>query len=1747
MATAREMLETTLSDTEFGALTVLAVSTVPLSGRGVATALGVSPTTANDALSVLGKAGFATSRKSGRETLWRVDVENPSIGAWLAELAPEHQTTSAGSSPYSTGGGGVRLEHSYAAYLIAYFLAGDSLQELGDAITVDSIRLQASDLSDVDDILLEGHSAHGQRHRASIAVRRNPLLTSSDNVSVPLIRDFLAIVTEQWVEVNSGRWQLVLAVSTNSNAVTQVAELAELARALPTSHDLVTRLRQSGRTNTAIRDRYDHLKNLVKKAAEKLPSTEVLSTDELLWRLLSSLITRNLRLERTDRADRTAAVNVLQKVHVNGTPAEADALFSRLEELVGEWAPQGGVLNQSLIRQRLSNFPLERSASFAVAWDLLDRLRVRLRESVRPALQSGRQALELERLDEKTRLSDVMQSTGKSAGALVVTGDPDVGKSALALRVAEALEKEGAAIVSLSLRDLPLTPTELEAQLDGHSLDEILGAGAVRPVRLILVDGAESVLEGKSQIFRELVTAGLRAGFGVVCVTRTDGSRQVKEELSRALDLAESSYKPIEHTVEPLTKDERQDLLNAFTVLTRVGADTRASSVLGRPGLVDALLRSGSNLDPGDLLCEADVFSAVWRSLIRRDEIHPPGAASPDDRDYAAQIVAKRTLGISVSPLPGTASAELRSDGVLRVPVNPAITPGDEFATDLFRDFALCRLFVTQGWGALSSTGAPRWAIRAARLACQAALVGTNRRASWAKLSDCFSEIASTQGDRWVEVPYEALLTLGDAESAIRDLWATLNDNGSAGLCVLLRLAESRYVRETIGDAFALAPLVKVAFCDRPSIDRRLQFGHRVVDEVIGDLVLAWLRGMAAAAMQPDPVRQEVRDVILEDDPPLHDAFAIEALACLGADIDDRAAAWLRQVADEHPESLNAAVESPAVFTSMSKERPELLLGLAEAYYIELPDPDDHWYGGFPYEGIRDFKHGLGDAFGTPGAAWYYGPFFRLLHSMPGETISFINRMLDHAARTRVEKTYDAFDNQRKAAEPVGVELDIPRIGTRRYIGDNHVWAWYRGSSVGPYPCMSALLALERFIDYMLESLDIPARPILYVLLRDCNNLAVPGLLVGFLTRHPNHVGDLLDAFFEHPEVWHLETSRVVAEHFLVRDRDADNLSGNDRRSTTPHQTVAEMVINAQANGDEKRLAHLADIGNRLIENAKARSSGSASDAEYIAIVEGWAAGFHPNNYRASSSSEGVLIEYERPAEIEQVLAPGSKELQNVNLMYRLQNRYGLHNGNPENWPHEYLAEDLAVARHLIDTGTVPKSFYGPENALVAVAAATVRSHAMGLADLEPADVEWAANAILWAGNNPKIDATDISSSAFIMSADRAAATSVPLLLLPPFDGLELDLQQVEACLRSLGTSLFDEVRANYVKGTLPVWAAPCDFDADTDSCRRHAPAWTAALAGLIDCGLGSWNLDRSSRDHEQQLPAFHESLHLVSDEDLLVNRLRMPLACMIDARNVPCLHDDVAELWGPLWDAHCRGLAYRWREGFDRHAHITHEPIARRMIEVVLDGRHDVVGSHIEALATGSNALHLLFDGFATVFTYDEGLRANLVDFWPWALKIALDAIGDETEHLSRQPWFDYLVAALLPTPSPRSVDLDIDRTLAECRVNWIQPAALGELPDQWLRIASGQAKAVDAVVKFAKGASREWQTTVALEWIETIIDGRFDLFANRLWILEEWLADLRSSGAIVGPMRSRYHRIVDGLAAAGDHGAVRLQQLEE
>lgn len=546
-------------------------------------------------------------------------------------------------------------------------------------------------------------------------------------------------------------------------------------------------------------------------------------------------------------------------------------------------------------------------------------------------------------------------------------------------------------------------------------------------------------------------------------------------------------------------------------------------------------------------------------------------------------------------------------------------------------------------------------------------------------------------------------------------------------------------------------------------------------------------------------------------------------------------------------------------------------------------------------------------------------------------------------------------------------------------------------------------------------------------------------------------------------------------------------------------------------------------------------------------MIEGWAAEFRFESYSAKQVDGGLLIEFERPERVEKALAARNDELQTTINLYGFQNKYSRLNGNPAEWVLDDLPEDLTKARSISERG-LPQDSLSPEDGIVAVASAAVRAHAFGLKVIENADLMWAAEAVMSAAENSRVDDLSHHGVMFPIGADRLAALAVPLLLMNEFDSLGLNRRRLDESLLAQATNHYDEVRMKYAEGCERIWSAPCSYASNSRRCLRHGSAWDAAVAGLADVQGGPRKHVGQHRGVRPLRPPFQKSLPMVDGERLLVNHLRMPIACMVDASAAACLTKEIRQLWDPLWDACIRGVHHSWSQGFDHLEIMRHEQITRRLIDLAIDGDTNPLEGHVKAFAGNASALHILLESMTQVLTYGDRQRKSIGALWPWVMREALDAVGDGAALRAQRPWGGYAIAGILPVPNPRSSDPDIDGTLERCRRNWIQPDAVAEVDERWLHLAEGEPRAVDAVVKFARSAAQEWQVSIALTWIEALIGTRYDVFANRLYYLENWLAGLRNLGAFTrGDAQSRYHRIVDGLSAAGDHGMARLQQLDE
>ncbi|MFC7266741.1 hypothetical protein [Streptomyces lutosisoli] len=1455
----------------------------------------------------------------------------------------------------------------------------------------------------------------------------------------------------------------------------------------------------------------------------------------MTWRWLMALRVRQMRLEGVDESDRTTAVSALRRIVADEATKTADDVFAHLAERSGAWASSAADLDQTLVRRELSGFPLEQTPSYRTAWSVLDGMARRLREGTPPDLRAGDVRLELDRSEERARLAETMNRVGSAGSGLVVTGEPDVGKSALTIRTAEQLTKDGAAVACLSLRGLPETAAQLEHLLGGRPLTDVFAAGETRAVRLLVIDGAEAVLEGRRDLFREVAVAAFKAGLGVVAVTRSDGSARVQEVVQAAAAQADRPETVAQHAVPRLTRAECRRLVETFQTLIRFSTDAQAEWLVGRPGLVDVLLRSGTVTETSTLLSEADVFGAVWNGLVRNDEEYLPGGISPDDREQAVLAVARRALQLPHSAPPsGGALPQLRSDAVLRAPANPAFAAGDEFATDLMRDFALCRLFLTAGWAPLAKAKAPRWAIRAVRLACQAKLLVGDQAATWRELRREFEQFGEEEGKRWTEVPMKALLTLGNAQSAIEIVWDDLAADDHRGLKTLLRLADLRYVTSTIADPFTLAPVVALTYCT----DRDLGQDNRYASmgTTIRSLVLAWLRGMAHDTQNPDTLRQQVRDRILAGQPERHDDFAVEALASLGPDTDEASEQWLRDTAAQAPGQLDAAVESFAALY-MARTHPRLLLHLTEAYYIRQPERSRWDGGGLHDDGIR--RHSRQTGFGPPFAAWHFGPFYWLLDMLPGDTLDMINRMLDHAAAYRVHTLHQPSPAQDEPDAPLGISLDLPGIGPRHFVGDGHVWGWYRGSAVGPYPCMSALMAVERWADSLVAA-GIPCEKVVHLLLRGCNNLAMVGLAVGLLVRRLQDVGNLLDVWLTSPAVWSLEISRTSTEgRFRVHARGAepDDVAGAHRRTMTPREAAAELTQRAMITGDQQRLDALAEVADQLLANARAEL-GEDPDGQ-LTRVQGWASLLRSENHSARrTASDKVVLQYMPPPDITDSFAPRAAQVAAGSEALRLQHTYSDRDIQPEEWPADSLLTDLELARKIAADPPSPFGPLHPQDAPAAVAAAAVISHARGLAVVPDDDLRWAADTLLATPTTAPVDSDDETWVVYPMAASGSAARALPSLLLAPFDHLDIAQDRIEQAVTALA-AWPDGVRTLFADGCAPAWQSPCVEEPEGSPCRRHHPLWAAVQAGLGGCRLGSWR--SGSRQPEFLPPPYIDTLPAVPPTDLLVNRLAAPIACITSARHTTCLAQQANALLPALMDAHRNGADHWMTEGYAGYNSSERELVVRALITLAADGSTDPLIAHLQSFAANANALQQLLNDAATLCTYDAQLRALLPAVWSLIMTTTLDALdaGADLRQGSHR-WADYAIAALLPTPQPRNADPRFDETVNRVNRDWLAPDALGEAAERWLDLARGEPMAADAVARFARTTPSTWQRATGLTWLEHVIDGRYDAFANHCWYVIRWLTELRETPLPDAVTLSRWRRIVDGLAASGDPRAV-------
>lgn len=1732
-------------------------------------------------------------------------LTNVSIAYWnysASDYQPDRranlrQSEKPGSSAYATGGGGVVLEHEYAASALASLLLAQPIEGLGDEFNPLTVAVQQGAHSAVDDVAIEGISPGGRR-TLRVACRRRPTIGRSEESTVKLFADFLDALASDPISHTSGRARLGLAISAPFGPASELATLTEIARRQPDHPSFVTAVNAQGAYSSQVRVRLQNVFDLIEAAETHRgnPSSGEDHIRQLTWQLLQALFVIDLLLEGDVAPGRTNVVARLTAL--TGDASRAEDLRLRLVNIAGASEIRAGAYTRPMLRRDLRSFGLLAEApDFIRARPQVEALESELRARTSSSLKLPGTGEELS-IDRSVVVKELVQLTVNSppGTVIIVHGEPDVGKSAVALLAADSIRSAGGVALVASLRDLPPAVIELRAAL-GMAPDELLSAAPSAPKSALFLDGAEVIQECDCQSAGAFVRAAIAAGITTLLVVRDDAVDSLRNQLRTGVE------RPNEFLVSPLAPDEIAELAKTVPTLARVTADARAAWLLRRIGLVDLLLRAvqlGIPM-PTSLSSEAEIFSIVWSGLIRRNEAII-GSVSPDDREAAAIEVARALLtGQPAQVVGGAALPSLRSDGVL-LSRKAAATweKGDRFASDVLRDFATARLLLQSGLKMLADANAPRWTVRAARLFAQAQLArvvlspGGTASEAWKTLRVEFADLSANHGQRWTEVPWESLLTAGWADKLLAQLVPTLT-NDAVQLAELLRTTIVRFSDNGASDVTVAAPLISWLLENR-KLDRKWSIDDA---ESPRKHVLRWLRGVARLeAAQQDvslfqDLRGRIRDALIPYADEYSDPEILEPLGLLGKDSTDASNQVLTAIGRKHPGFLAPVVESVDVARLMSQRNPKLLAWLAEQYYIEKPKTQGRgstWHD----EGIRHHEARGGQAL----AAWYRGPFLFLLREDFARGLRLIDRMLDRGARDRLE-TSNTLHRQMggdPSEEFVGLELDFADSGPRNFVGDQHVWSWYRGSSVGPYPCMSALFSLEIFMDGCVRS-GIDVRTLTTRIMRDASTLASVGLCCGFLVRHIDKVSKELDGLLADPTVWELEFSRVSHEGSLhVQGADDSTVPGRERRGWMPLNVAMYFVVGAMQRRDDQRLKELRDIGDRLIQNA---GGDNASPT-----VKRWAAHLDWKNYMLVEENGQRLIKAQVPEEVTEALAPVTEDIEWHQEMYRLLNRYRLRYATPYRFalaelpPDEELEKDVQAARRL-EKFAQDESSDPVRCAVSGVAAAVLRRATETAAGHIPAtSLNWAQDLLIRFAVELNPSSVNHPESMYSLGGDRQAALALPLTVVSRAGGhsptraetqratpprghgfVHNCSERISACIKAIQTfartltklepridnqadvpvrekdvapvltalqactcSPSVEVRQCVAEGLRTLFDQSCSIQ-DNGRC-WHEGVWLAIEAGARRVVLGDFS-ENGRADIQAITGDLGAQLRDAPDRKLMLTYIEpAAISAMDAARTATCIKPKAEALRGALLQAYARAASVWAEHNYHRHKE-QGAAFASAVLRSAMDGGPEIIIEIGRMLSNSPGALADYLDALVMASTYETGFVQSLSAAWAKLMEIALLPFREPEKHEHRYSTTRRL-DSLIPSPRTSGYFEDPEPVMKKARTQWFPPTAISEHLEEWLRYAHGDMHAVDALVGFLQTRPLPEQVRLGLEWVHKIVIDDDRAAAACGFLLVGWLHTIRGSLVEEAPKRW-YREIVDALVLGRYVGARELQALDE
>ncbi|MCY4235555.1 MAG: hypothetical protein OXE74_04500 [Cyanobacteria bacterium MAG CAR2_bin_4] len=1706
-----------------------------------------------------------------------------------------------GMSPYATGGGGVTFERKVAVQYLAHLLVGDNAPELGDSRRIVSVAFQQAPSHPVDDLLVQAARPNESQPSLKLAlgVRRSINLVKSDGSTQKLIGQFIHAAINDNEPADGTEHHLGLVVSQPQPHAQELAKLADMAKKQSNPEGFFNLARTPRKFPAKVRDRLDHLEDIVKDILANSNTSETSQglVEKCTWQMLSKLTVSMPRLESPDEADWCSVVNSLQSIVRDADRTEASRLRDRLLTLASEYSPRAANVDLTTLRRDTHELLDCTRRLHRRGWQRLNSLNQQARQAVRAEITESDGNRHL-RLNQNDKVKELIEKIS-NIQALIVTGESGIGKSALAvlelISTADANPKR-MQILCVNLHHIPKLVIEMERILESplHTLLNELSA----PQRFLVIDGADAVTAERHDAFRYLVNSAKDSCVKVVAVTSTDSKQVVSDIMRECFDICIQEY-----AMSHLDNSEIDKLVEVFPELTRLSSNPRSRKLLRRLVVVDLLVRGKISGTP---LTDADAMNEVWTGLVRRHGKSDRGF--PNSRETTLLKIAELELGKGerldvINSVDPSALDGLCRDGLLRNSPADSLRIGPEFAHDEVRRYAVARFLLASdnnpGYELLK-VNPPRWSLAAARLACQAWL--GKAHTSRLPLSGRFAELQESlealvkkgHGSRWGDVPTEALLTLTNPESLLRDAWPHLTANEGTGLQRLFRLVNQR-LRDKAGviDIIAVEPIIKILLKETTS----WQFG-RQFRELVGDPLVSWLRGHVIAntpgghplrlllrqrlvdacaeadrrfeeerqgkaaehtpeAAEHERQTQEERGFFSDTDPSSHysrhrqekipreikDELVLQLLALLGPDLGEEGKAILMRVAKDAQHYLGPAVDDFWAGRALAKDRSGLLAELTEAYYLD-EEVETIRFSSLHTEGVRPHR---GQFFHGQRGAWHRGPFIPLFQIDFCNGVQVLNRLLNHAARIRViDLVHHGYGYLPQSIKFENLKLYENKFkitgNCKSYIGDEHVWRWYRGTGVGPDPCSSALQALEIVCDQMLKESNISLETLITIMLNGCENLAMLGLIVGLLMRHLEQADNLLDPYLVEPLIWHYEFARVVGESSGLA-ASSDNLVAPERRKWSLREAAFFMVTNANNERDIK----LRNLGHILISNAEKLVT-LAPDHKIcqreskwlVSEAHVWASSLDRDTYQVRKGEGGTWVETKAPDDVVQALQERTETADLTIKALGLLPRYSI--GNKEMISRSIntddLISDIAFVQNLLNKQVSLGS--SPWDISALIAAAALKAHLVDSVSLPNDVLLFSVEILLRIGESAgeaREAETEYEFSEDKDGADRSAARILPLLLLPNHAQLRALVDEengsntfertVQSCF-NLARVMTDEVRLYLAHGLDYLWETPYE----KNECCHHELGWKIVIEMMRCCVFDSWKRLRILALEEPII----ESLASTADTLIRVSQLDAAIRALAPAAMAHiCISCQAKDLLLVLLAAQQRALLVdkRYTDPHGLQVLVSARALltlARDNDDVAIKAIYDHVNGYGDNLALLENFLRAL--SAAAEETSD---RAEVAwRLWPNLIHYVLRLMRSKHITWEEDRYSEMVFASLIPNHIGENTYRY--RELNGDPIQWWKPLELKTEIEAWLVPAAGHPRCVDYLITFIDHIEPEQRALVGLPWIEKLMEPDPTYIAQCSSLLPYWLPEIKELAAISDETLAIWQRIVDHLVVAGN-----------